>query len=104
MQHNIAKVVRSTGDDQSPRQPFVGTLNRQFKERLGFIEAAQSDKAFTPAIVAKALAMSGMVTPDSFTALLTKLKAGVGVKPGPQSNRQLSAPASGPKTLLKIEG
>jgi NADH-quinone oxidoreductase subunit E len=44
------------------------------------------------------------LTPDSFTALLTKLKAGVGVKPGPQSNRQLSAPASGPKTLLNIEG
>jgi len=42
------------------------------------------------------------LTPDSFTTLLTKLKAGVGVKPGPQSNRQFSAPGSGPKTLLKI--
>jgi NADH-quinone oxidoreductase subunit E len=43
------------------------------------------------------------LTPDSFTTLLTKLKAGVGVKPGPQSNRQFSAPASGPKTLLDTE-
>jgi NADH-quinone oxidoreductase subunit E len=40
------------------------------------------------------------LTPDSFITLLTKLKAGVGVKPGPQSNRQFSAPGSGPKTLL----
>lgn len=43
------------------------------------------------------------LTPDSFTTLLTKLKGGVGVKPGPQSNRQFSAPASGPKTLLDTE-
>ena len=40
------------------------------------------------------------LTPDSLTALLTKLKAGVAVKPGPQSNRQFSAPASGMRTLL----
>jgi NADH-quinone oxidoreductase subunit E len=40
------------------------------------------------------------LTPDSLTALLTKLKTGVGVKPGPQSNRQFSAPASGMRTLL----
>ncbi len=43
------------------------------------------------------------LTPDSFTTLLTKLKAGVGVKPGPQSNRQFSAPASGPRTLLESD-
>jgi NADH-quinone oxidoreductase subunit E len=43
------------------------------------------------------------LTPDSFTTLLTKLKAGVAVKPGPQSNRQFSAPASGPKTLLESD-
>lgn len=43
------------------------------------------------------------LTPDSFTTLLMKLKGGVGVKPGPQSNRQFSAPASGPKTLLDAE-
>jgi NADH-quinone oxidoreductase subunit E len=43
------------------------------------------------------------LTSDSFTTLLMKLKGGVGVKPGPQSNRQFSAPASGPKTLLDTE-
>jgi NADH-quinone oxidoreductase subunit E len=43
------------------------------------------------------------LTPDSLTTLLTKLKAGVGVKPGPQSNRQFSAPASGPRTLLESD-
>jgi NADH-quinone oxidoreductase subunit E len=43
------------------------------------------------------------LTPDSFTTLLTKLKAGVAVKPGPQSNRQFSAPASGPRTLLEFD-
>jgi NADH-quinone oxidoreductase subunit E len=40
------------------------------------------------------------LTPDSLTTLLTKLKSGIGVKPGPQSNRQFSAPASGMRTLL----
>ena len=40
------------------------------------------------------------LTPDSLTTLLNKLKTGVGVKPGPQSNRQFSAPASGMRTLL----
>ncbi len=40
------------------------------------------------------------LTPDSLTALLLKLKTGVGVKAGPQSNRQLSAPSSGMRTLL----
>jgi NADH-quinone oxidoreductase subunit E len=40
------------------------------------------------------------LTPDSLTTLLNKMKTGVGVKPGPQSNRQFSAPASGPRTLL----
>ena len=40
------------------------------------------------------------LTPDSLTTLLNKLRSGVGVKPGPQSNRQFSAPASGMRTLL----
>lgn len=40
------------------------------------------------------------LTPDSFTVLLAKLREGVPVKPGPQTNRQLSAPAGGPKTLI----
>lgn len=39
------------------------------------------------------------LTPDIFTSLLQKLRAGVAVKPGPQINRQFSAPASGPRTL-----
>ncbi|WP_088347641.1 MULTISPECIES: NADH-quinone oxidoreductase subunit NuoE [Rhodomicrobium] len=39
------------------------------------------------------------LTPDIFTSLLQKLKAGVAVKPGPQINRQFSAPASGLRTL-----
>jgi NADH-quinone oxidoreductase subunit E len=39
------------------------------------------------------------LSPDSFTLLLAKLREGVPVKPGPQVNRQFSAPASGPKTL-----
>jgi NADH-quinone oxidoreductase subunit E len=43
------------------------------------------------------------LTPDSLTTLLTKLKSGVAVKPGPQSNRQFSAPASGPRTLLESD-
>jgi NADH-quinone oxidoreductase subunit E len=43
------------------------------------------------------------LTPDSFRTLLNKLETGVGVKPGPQSNRQYSAPASGPRTLLDTE-
>lgn len=43
------------------------------------------------------------LTPDSFTALVSKLKAGVAIKPGPQSNRQYSAPASGPRTLLRTD-
>ncbi len=41
--------------------------------------------------------------PDSLTTLLTKLKSGVAVKPGPQSNRQFSAPASGLRTLLESD-
>jgi NADH-quinone oxidoreductase subunit E len=40
------------------------------------------------------------LTPDSFRTILEKLKTGVAVKPGPQNNRQFSAPASGPKTLV----
>jgi NADH-quinone oxidoreductase subunit E len=43
------------------------------------------------------------LTPDLFTALLQKLQSGVAVKPGPQNNRQFSAPASGPRTLLKTD-
>jgi NADH-quinone oxidoreductase subunit E len=43
------------------------------------------------------------LTPDIFTTLLQKLQSGVAVKPGPQSNRQFSAPASGPRTLLKTD-
>jgi NADH-quinone oxidoreductase subunit E len=43
------------------------------------------------------------LTPDLFTALLQKLRSGVAVKPGPQNNRQFSAPASGPRTLLKTD-
>ncbi|MDX2263838.1 MAG: NADH-quinone oxidoreductase subunit NuoE [Hyphomicrobiales bacterium] len=39
---------------------------------------------------------------DSFTVLLAKLREGVPVKPGPQTNRQLSAPAGGPKTLREV--
>jgi NADH-quinone oxidoreductase subunit E len=44
------------------------------------------------------------LTPDTLETLLQKLKEGVAVKPGSQSNRQYSAPASGPRTLLNIEG
>jgi NADH-quinone oxidoreductase subunit E len=40
------------------------------------------------------------LTPDTLKALISKLKQGVAIKPGPQSNRQFSAPASGPRTLL----
>ncbi len=43
------------------------------------------------------------LTPDLFTTLLQKLKSGVAVKPGPQNNRQFSAPASGARTLLKTD-
>jgi NADH-quinone oxidoreductase subunit E len=43
------------------------------------------------------------LTPDIFTNLLQKLKSGVAVKPGPQINRQFSAPASGARTLLKTD-
>ncbi len=43
------------------------------------------------------------LTPDIFKTLLDKLRTGVAVKPGPQSNRQFSAPASGPRTLMTTE-
>lgn len=43
------------------------------------------------------------LTPDTLKALIAKLKEGVTIKPGPQTNRQLSAPASGPRTLLNTE-
>jgi NADH-quinone oxidoreductase subunit E len=43
------------------------------------------------------------LSPDIFTSLLQKLKAGVAVKPGPQINRQFSAPASGPRTLTNTD-
>ena len=43
------------------------------------------------------------LTPDIFESLLEKLRTGVGVKPGPQTNRQYSAPASGPRTLNTLD-
>ena len=43
------------------------------------------------------------LTPDTLTSLLKKLEDNVPVKPGPQTNRQFSAPASGAKTLLDTE-
>jgi NADH-quinone oxidoreductase subunit E len=43
------------------------------------------------------------LTPDLFTTLLQKLRSGVAVKPGPQNNRQFSAPASGPRTLMTTD-
>jgi NADH-quinone oxidoreductase subunit E len=43
------------------------------------------------------------LTPDIFESLLEKLRTGVGVKPGPQTNRQYSAPASGPRTLTTLD-
>jgi NADH-quinone oxidoreductase subunit E len=43
------------------------------------------------------------LSPDLFTTLLQKLRSGVAVKPGPQNNRQFSAPASGPRTLMTTD-
>ena len=43
------------------------------------------------------------LTPDIFANLLEKLRTGVAVKPGPQTNRQYSAPASGPRTLTTLD-
>jgi len=43
------------------------------------------------------------LTPDIFRNILQKLKTGVAVRPGPQVNRQFSAPASGPRTLLTTD-
>lgn len=43
------------------------------------------------------------LTPDIFRNILQKLRTGVAVKPGPQVNRQYSAPASGPRTLLTTD-
>jgi NADH-quinone oxidoreductase subunit E len=39
------------------------------------------------------------LTPESFTTLLADLAGGKPVKPGPQVDRQLSAPLGGPTTL-----
>jgi NADH-quinone oxidoreductase subunit E len=39
------------------------------------------------------------LTPESFTTLLADLAGGKQVKPGPQVDRQLSAPRGGPTTL-----
>jgi NADH-quinone oxidoreductase subunit E len=39
------------------------------------------------------------LTPESFTGILDGLAAGAQVKPGPQLERQLSAPLGGPTTL-----
>jgi NADH-quinone oxidoreductase subunit E len=39
------------------------------------------------------------LTPESFAKILDDLAAGKSVKPGPQIDRQLSAPVGGPTTL-----
>jgi NADH-quinone oxidoreductase subunit E len=46
------------------------------------------------------------LTPESFAKILDDLAAGKEVKPGPQIDRQFSAPAGGPTTLLEpaLEG
>ena len=41
------------------------------------------------------------LTPESFEKILDQLAAGKKPKPGPQVNRQLSAPIGGPRTLLQ---
>ncbi|MEJ2227391.1 MAG: NADH-quinone oxidoreductase subunit NuoE [Alphaproteobacteria bacterium] len=43
------------------------------------------------------------LTPGGLQTMLERLKNGVVLKPGSQSNRQFSAPASGPRTLLNTE-
>lgn len=40
------------------------------------------------------------LTPESLARILSSLKEGREVRPGPQNNRQLSAPIGGPKTLI----
>lgn len=44
------------------------------------------------------------LTPESVIELLNKLKAGEAVKPGPQIDRQNSAPFGGPTTLKDFQG
>jgi NADH-quinone oxidoreductase subunit E len=39
------------------------------------------------------------LTEESFTRILDNLAAGKKVTPGPQTDRQLSAPVGGPRTL-----
>ena len=43
------------------------------------------------------------LTPETFEKILDQLAAGKKPKPGPQVNRQLSAPVGGPTTLLNSE-
>jgi NADH-quinone oxidoreductase subunit E len=43
------------------------------------------------------------LTKESFEAVLDALAAGKKPKPGPQINRQLSAPIGGPTTLRSIK-
>lgn len=44
------------------------------------------------------------LTVDSFNALLDAFARGETPKPGPQINRQMSAPEGGPTTLTEVEG
>jgi NADH-quinone oxidoreductase subunit E len=44
------------------------------------------------------------LTPETFTKVLDDLTAGKEVKPGPQIDRQLSAPIGGPTTLTSVKG
>jgi NADH-quinone oxidoreductase subunit E len=43
------------------------------------------------------------LTPETFTRILDDLPAGKEVKPGPQIDRQLSAPVGGPTTLTSVK-
>ncbi len=43
------------------------------------------------------------LTPATFTKILDDLAAGKEVKPGPQVDRQLSAPVGGPTTLKSMK-
>jgi NADH-quinone oxidoreductase subunit E len=43
------------------------------------------------------------LTPESFEKILDELAAGKTPKPGPQIDRQFSAPVGGPTTLRKEE-
>jgi NADH-quinone oxidoreductase subunit E len=43
------------------------------------------------------------LTPESFEKVLDGFASGKPVKPGPQVDRQFSAPAGGPKTLKTVK-